>query len=402
MASHNPVMSSVESPDELSGKATNQWVCRFDPRGKMERKAALEHELLCTCLATLTAEPRVLPLVGGLLALYATPWLGPIAAGMWLVGAVATSTGSVAVARAALRDGAELRRHRLGVAAARGLHAAWWAGLAWLAWRAGDAHNNLFLLLFLSASLGVFVVTSAPSRLLATAQAAPIAACALHLLSRQELVPALPYVAGFVPVLFLVAHHVRSGAVRAVALRLQLAKAKAELEVANAELADLAATDELTRIANRRAFLGRATQEVARARRYGHNLCAVMIDIDAFKEVNDRYGHLAGDAVLRAVTRALCGSLRETDILARYGGDEFALLLPETPLEGACKVTERLRQTIEGLAVPVEGDLLHITMSCGVAQRLDHHRSVELLLGDADAALYRAKREGRNRVAVAD
>jgi len=364
----------------------------------METKAALERELIGTCLSHLQGEPRVLPLIAGLLALYTSQWVGASLACLWLLGAVGASFGSVSLAKHAIAGPHRSTRAVASVAAARLAHALWWGGLAFVAWRPGDAHNNLFLLLVLNASLVAFVVTSAQSRLIAAVQAAPLVALSVYLLGRQNLIPAVPYVAGFGPVLLLVAHHVRASAVNAIEVRLELARAKSELETANGELSALAATDELTEISNRRSFLSRADQEMARVRRYKQSLCAIMIDVDGFKQINDQHGHAVGDEVLRAIARELEGSLRETDLVARFGGDEFVLLLPETPLEGAGKLAERLRQTVEGLAVVSGGEGIPVTVSCGVAEWAERHAGVGELIAEADAALYRAKGAGRNRI----
>ena len=364
----------------------------------MASQAALERELAGTCLANLQGEPRVLPLIAGLLALYASQWLGASPACLWLLGAVGGSFGSVALARRAIAEPSQAAYAT--VAVVRFAQVTWWGALAYFAWRPGDAHNNLFLLLVLNASLVAFVVTSAQSRLLAAVQATPLVALSILLLGRQNFIPAIPYIAGFGPVLLLVAHHVRASAVNAIEVRLQLARAKSDLEAANNELAALAATDELTGISNRRSFLARADQEMARVRRYGQSLCAAMIDVDGFKQINDQYGHPVGDEVLRVIAHELESSLRETDLLARFGGDEFVLLLPETPLPGAAKLAERLRQTIEGLAIVSGGAQIAVTASCGVAEWGERHSGVGELLADADSALYRAKGAGRNCIEV--
>jgi diguanylate cyclase (GGDEF)-like protein len=140
--------------------------------------------------------------------------------------------------------------------------------------------------------------------------------------------------------------------------------------------------------------------EVERARRYGHEMGLIMLDIDNFKQVNDRHGHLQGDTVLRAVARVLRQSSREIDEPARYGGEEMAVALPQTDLEGAYQFAERVRRRIEALdlQLPDGGGSLHVTASFGVASLgtvEDQHK--DSLVAAADAALYEAKRTGKNR-----
>jgi two-component system cell cycle response regulator len=126
-----------------------------------------------------------------------------------------------------------------------------------------------------------------------------------------------------------------------------------------------------------------------------------MIDLDYFKDVNDRYGHPVGDAALRIVAQLLLLCLRKTDLLARYGGEEFAVLLPETPIEGAMVIAERIRQTVCQKPITAEGCPLLVSVSVGVASHENELEATpEVLLKKADLALYRAKASGRNRVEV--
>lgn len=165
-----------------------------------------------------------------------------------------------------------------------------------------------------------------------------------------------------------------------------------------------ATLDALTNLNNRRQFETRLGQEIAIAKRQSHPLCAMMIDIDFFKKVNDTYGHAAGDEVLRAVAGIIKEALRESDIPARYGGEEFAILLPYTKLEEAVLVGERLRNTVENTPVTInqespEKQDISVTISMGLAE-YDKSESGEALFERADKALYQAKTSGRNRVCV--
>lgn len=167
-----------------------------------------------------------------------------------------------------------------------------------------------------------------------------------------------------------------------------------------AHLERLATTDPLTGLANRYRFFRAAEQEAARAARYGRPLAVLMADLDHFKRINDTCGHEAGDYVLTAFA-ALCRQiLRPTDLIARFGGEEFALMLPETGLPGAITLAERLRAATETLSVP--GGRLRTSISIGVTVVHGGESSVEAALSRADRALYAAKQGGRNRVCVAD
>jgi diguanylate cyclase (GGDEF)-like protein len=184
---------------------------------------------------------------------------------------------------------------------------------------------------------------------------------------------------------------------------------QASVSVENVDLHETvqrqAVTDELTGLFNHRRFQEVITQEVERARRYGQEMGLIMLDIDNFKRVNDTYGHLQGDMVLREVARVLRQSSREIDEPARYGGEEMAVALPQTDLEGAYRFAERVRRRIEALDLPlVDGDgTLKVTASFGAASLASSAGDgKDALVAAADAALYRAKRSGKNRTVRAE
>ncbi len=168
------------------------------------------------------------------------------------------------------------------------------------------------------------------------------------------------------------------------------------------ELERLSSVDSLTGLANRRIFFERLREEVARAERYDEPLSLLMLDVDHFKSVNDTHGHLAGDAVLRVLGARLHETLRTLDVAARYGGEELAILLPHTPLEGARTVADRLLVLARDLTVTGRrGEPVAITISIGATT----HRAKETpesLLARADAALYESKRAGRNRLTAVE
>jgi len=176
-----------------------------------------------------------------------------------------------------------------------------------------------------------------------------------------------------------------------------------EQKLVEQELERQARTDHLTGVNNRGYFMELAEQELKRSIRYGTPLTVFMIDIDLFKQINDRYGHKVGDTVLKKLTEVCQEALREVDILGRMGGEEFAIILPETSEAKGAEVAERLRKTIAESAIPMEAGLpLHCTVSIGVTALASADDNIDVLLNLADKALYKAKNSGRNTVCVAD
>jgi diguanylate cyclase (GGDEF)-like protein len=173
-----------------------------------------------------------------------------------------------------------------------------------------------------------------------------------------------------------------------------------ELQQAHTLAQKLARTDDLTGLNNRRAFSSLGHQALEQSRRYNRPLALVMFDIDRFKAINDKHGHAAGDKVLQAVAATVLRRVRTPDIPGRIGGEEFAVLLPETSAEEAVVFAERLRADLERLEVDYGGHMIRFSCSFGVASRGEEIAVLDTLLMRADDALYRAKREGRNRVAA--
>jgi len=186
-----------------------------------------------------------------------------------------------------------------------------------------------------------------------------------------------------------------------VQTQLSVAERARVLEVQAGTLAKLAHTDPLTGLINRRGFVEIYTSEISRARRYKRSLVVAMMDLDHFKNINDRYGHAGGDAVLKSFASIARAALRTHDVICRYGGEEFCVLMPETKMRGAMRVAERARDAIEKMNVMHEGEPIAVTVSIGVASAFeddDEDCTEEALLERADKALYRAKAAGRNCV----
>ena len=175
-----------------------------------------------------------------------------------------------------------------------------------------------------------------------------------------------------------------------------------ERKLLEQELWRQARVDYLTGVSNRRHFMERAEQELHRCVRYGGQLSILMLDIDHFKLINDRYGHKVGDLVLKALTQVCAASLRDVDVVGRMGGEEFAVLLPETDRSVAVSAAERLRVAIDQTKVPLADGLpVKFSVSIGVAAMQSADDNLDVLLNRADAALYEAKGSGRNRVCAA-
>jgi two-component system cell cycle response regulator len=186
-----------------------------------------------------------------------------------------------------------------------------------------------------------------------------------------------------------------------VKVHLKIKALQDELREKNQKLEDLSNTDGLTRVTNRRHFMELLELEFIRARRYGSTMSYVMIDIDHFKSINDKHGHQVGDQALVGVASVLQDDLRRNDLVGRYGGEEFSLLLPETGVEGARVVAERYRKRIEDKVFQLTDGTLKLTASLGVAELNDNMKDTDALVRCADRALYKAKHDGRNRVVIA-
>lgn len=164
------------------------------------------------------------------------------------------------------------------------------------------------------------------------------------------------------------------------------------------EIYRLTTVDGLTQVNNRRSFDEAIEREISRCRRYGRTLSLVLVDVDHFKKINDTFGHLAGDAVLKEVASAISKRIRKEDHLSRYGGEEFAVLTPEIDLKGAHAMAEKLRRMIEKHEFSFDGEVIPVTISCGVGTLGKKGDTSAALVQRADEKLYEAKEGGRNQV----
>ena len=258
------------------------------------------------------------------------------------------------------------------------------AFITWVLWyteRLASPLVNLYLLPVITSSLTL-------GKLATLANVGLIAACYILLgsMSFEEML-SLRFAAGFAAQL---------GPVLLVAYITTMFSADIRYGLQHATL--LAETDELTGLFNTRGFAIAANRLFGQAMRYGRAASVLMIDCDNLKPVNDSHGHEAGNRLLRQVANAVQSELRATDVPARYGGDEFIVLLPETPPKGALDVAERIRNAIASRPLAINGQQINATVSIGIACYPEDGRTLDALAARADRALYQAKQEGRNKV----
>jgi diguanylate cyclase (GGDEF)-like protein len=164
------------------------------------------------------------------------------------------------------------------------------------------------------------------------------------------------------------------------------------------KMQELAITDGLTQLFSRRHFLDRFKEELVRSKKFKYKFSFLMVDIDKFKDLNDRYGHLVGDAILREISKAVKETIRQIDFIGRYGGEELSIILVETGKDEARFVAERIRRTIEEKEISAYDERLKVTLSIGISTFSDDGANMEEIIEGADKAMYIAKRSGRNKV----
>ncbi len=185
-----------------------------------------------------------------------------------------------------------------------------------------------------------------------------------------------------------------------VRTHLELKHTRDQLQLVLSEVQRMATIDSLTGVLNRRCLFDLAKREFERSQRYGSVFTLLMLDVDHFKRINDTYGHMVGDEVLKSLTQAIQRSLRQVDQFGRYGGEEFVIVLPESPLNIARQVGDRLRTISSQLSIPTKTDPISLTVSIGIAAYNPQDKAVEDIFERADRALYQAKAKGRDRCCV--
>lgn len=203
------------------------------------------------------------------------------------------------------------------------------------------------------------------------------------------------------PLYGVLVNHLMSGILVCIVAYIALAHLAVENELRDS-LHDAAFRDSLTRLYNRRYVFNIFRDELKKYRRYSDPFSVMLIDADHFKKINDQYGHRAGDAALQAIADACNKSVRDTDVVGRFGGEEFIILLPHTTAADAAIVAERIRKTILGTNLTWHGQKLDVKLSLGVAEAGVHADGFDELLTAADEALYAAKKGGRNQTVIAD
>ncbi|RHW77232.1 GGDEF domain-containing protein [Colwellia sp. RSH04] len=182
---------------------------------------------------------------------------------------------------------------------------------------------------------------------------------------------------------------------------ISLEEMKKVVEEKTKNLQQLSDTDPLTKVANRRALFERGSMELSRAVRGKKQLTLLLLDCDLFKNINDEYGHLFGDAVLKHLCTICSEAIRDIDFLARYGGEEFVVILPDCDIDGGVDIANRIQQLLANYVIEKDAKPVKITLSIGISSLTSNHKNFEDLINDADKAMYMAKERGRNRVEIA-
>lgn len=265
---------------------------------------------------------------------------------------------------------------------------------------AGRAHGAVPLILAVILMFGMFGMTDRQVRFVGLYALALFGGAAAWMAMREPAIYPPAHELAYFMMTAVVVCGVLVLNTRMTTMRDRLRRQREDLARALDRIQQLATHDELTGLVNRRRMQELLDHERDRSARPGHTWCVALIDVDHFKSVNDHYGHAIGDQALRALAQLGRAQIRKADMLARWGGEEFVLLLPDTGLAAACQVVDRWRRRQGDAPLQADEDVLHVRFSAGVAQHLDGE-SVEQTIARADAALYRAKALGRDRV-VAD
>lgn len=340
--------------------------------------------------------PPLTLVVAGLLTLWVPVWQAALWAGLELL-VIAAYISVYLRCRAAAMGPQDEARWARRIAWAHGAHMALWSSIVVWAYQPGNVTSLMFVMLVHVGLISLTVVMSNPyRRLLLSDLAAPtVALLAPPLLDGTLFSLGLTALGAFYIALMLtVGLRIHASTTEALVLKQRNDELIRELE-------QQVRRDGLTGLSNRNHFVATGQMELQRAARYRHTLALLMVDIDHFKPVNDTHGHLAGDEVLKAVARVCGEQVRANDCLARLGGEEFALLMPETSLEQACAAAERLREAVSRIRCELPDAVITPTVSVGVAVAASGDETLSSLMRRGDRAMYDAKAGGRNCVKVA-
>lgn len=283
------------------------------------------------------------------------------------------------------------------IAWAHGVHMAMWSSIVVWAYVPGNLTSLMFVMLVHVGLISLTVVMSNPHRrLLMSDLVAPTVALVAPPLLDGTLFSAGLALLGifYIALMLMVGLKIHASSTETLVLRERNSELIRELE-------QQLKTDWLTGLKNRDHFITTARNELERHARYQQPVALLMVDIDHFKQINDTYGHLAGDEVLKAVSSVFVDMVRTSDCLARLGGEEFAVLMPQTALDAAMAAAERLRMAVAKVRCPLDEDVVAPTVSVGIAIAPDGNETLSSLMRRSDLAMYDAKGRGRNCVVVA-
>jgi len=343
------------------------------------------------------SDKYVAPLLTVVAACLLTTWVPHWQAMLWALielGIVAVYIGTYTAFRRADPQPDAEPRWRMRIALSHGAHMLAWSSIPLWAWQPGQFESLIFIMLIHVGLISLTVAMSNPHRFLLITDLAPptLALLLPPFLSAGWFNFGLSMLGLFYTLLMLlVGLKIHGSTSEALLLRQRNEELIAELE-------RQATRDGLTGVANRRQFLASGKAEILRSQRFHHDMALLILDIDRFKQVNDSYGHQAGDKVIRAVVAACECSLRTGDSIGRLGGEEFGIVLPETGTAAAEQTAERLRETVAALRVDIGAAIIRPTVSVGVSLLKPGEDTLSTLLHRADLAMYRAKQAGRNRV----
>ena len=340
----------------------------------------------------------LIPLIAGIVGAILSVW---VPAG-WAITWVAADMALVAVycelCSRFLKHPEDEPRWAVRIGFVHGAHMLVWYSILWWAWKPGNLDNHLFVMLVYVGMISAATARSNPHEGLFYSDMLPptVAVLVPAVMSSGIIHYGLTLGAFLYAILMLLI------GVRNYRNILNMVSLKIENESLILVLKELASVDSLTGAKNRRTFIEIGESEIQRSRRFGHPMSLLIFDIDRFKNINDTYGHMPADRVIQAVVVICKAMMRSEDVIGRLGGDEFGIILPETPHEQALVFAERIREAISQEAVVIEGKVVRVTASIGITLLSDTAETMPDLLHRADMSMYKAKVSGRNRAVCAE